>query len=222
MPRDWQYRLNGELLHGEAIAERGPNILITALAADRQQEGIVEVFAAERDFDEWARAERVEDMVGRVRQTIAEGERERQQPRQQDEQRYRRETERVRRELVELARRERLRFEPGDQAGERPDALALLRRAKERGPNEPKIFDSGILFEHANYGGRWLPIVYVIPDFTWVDFNDMCSSFVFWGGGVLFEHSWYGGRQFWMFGGGAVPWIGSDFNDIASSAILIG
>jgi Beta/Gamma crystallin len=221
MATEWQYRLKGERVGADEMRDR-PDVRVTALTADLHEAGIIEAFSAETDFDQWAESRGTDETVKRVRQMIAEADEEKLHPREQVEARYKRQAERVRRDLIELATKERMRFDPRGEASERPDAEQLLRRAKERRPGEQQIFDSGILFEHADYGGRWLPIVYTLPDFTWVNFNDVCSSFVMWGAGVLFEHTWYSGRQFWMFGGGGMPWIGTAFNDIASSVILVG
>src|SRR5262249_3666503 len=93
---------------------------------------------------------------------------------------------------------------------------ALLRYATiERPADVPKIFDSAILWENINYGGRWLPVYQDLPDLTWFNFNDITSSIRGIGEGALFSDTRYRGRIFWIltnplppsFAIFSIPWL---------------
>jgi hypothetical protein len=84
---------------------------------------------------------------------------------------------------------------------------------------------SAFLYEHIDRKGAWryLPALWSWPKFSWINFDNKCSSvLVILGWLVLWENTWYGGRGIGMFGyPGASFNIHAHpfyFNDRASSA----
>jgi hypothetical protein len=87
------------------------------------------------------------------------------------------------------------------------------------------IIRSALLFEHVNGAGsaRYLPSYWAFPDLSWIQFDDICSSVIVWGGINMWEQSWYRGRTLWLYSyfGKRYNLFGSPyyFNDVASSAV---
>jgi hypothetical protein len=210
--RQLQYRFRGTVLSDGDIPHV-PEVRIVAVGPHADREGVVEAFDGPKSFHAWAEDAGYAHHVESVRKIVAAGRRERRQDLRRAERRHRIVAERIRADLEELA----------EETGLALHSEELFLRATSDRPNgEPPIFGSAMLYDHPDYQGGWIPLAYTLPDFRWLGFNDLTSSYRWetFGVGVLWEHIWYGGDEYWIFGPRGQAWIGSWFDNKASSGII--
>ena len=212
-----QVQFEGKLLPQEEADEVVSHASALAIGPNFYKTHTAYAFLTVADFDSWAQASGLTGRVSRLRERIAAA---------QDAcattddivQAARNKERRMRTQL------QRLSNETGYPIG----SEALLRCATiERPADVPKIFDSAILWENINYGGRWLPVYQDLPDLTWFNFNDITTSIRGIGEGALFSDTRYRGRIFWLltnplppgFAIFSIPWL-AGFNDVTSSLVV--
>ncbi|MBS1910944.1 MAG: hypothetical protein JST22_03060 [Bacteroidetes bacterium] len=109
----------------------------------------------------------------------------------------------------------------------RDDANGFIRLLSEYDPFKGPISHSVGLFGDPRWSGRccYMPGGWGFPDFTWMNFNNQCSSAACIMGGIhLWDGRFFTGRRVTFFGypGIVIPFLGDYpyfFDDAASSAI---
>ena len=99
------------------------------------------------------------------------------------------------------------------------NASAILRLFEEK-----KLGQSMVLWRYPNYDGRlrYFPSTTPVPNYSWIDFNNMPSSAVHGGAAsALFQQKWFGPRVIALFGVLRVDRLGDApfyFNNLTSSS----
>ena len=194
MPDRMKYRLGGEIVAEYDPDEEAPSVEAEldkrAPSVDTyvvHEEGVMELFESRDEAERWAAAEGLGPTMKQIRAAIERARRE--------ADRHEQDVARIRAELDRLAKETDLP----------PGSPELIRRATiERPENEPKIFDSMVLYALPNYGGNWLPVNRSVGDIA----PFVARSVISIGPGVLFEQPNRLGRQVVLTGQECrVPWL---------------